>query len=91
MEKQKPKTQDEARQYAIDWQAWVSEQNEIELCPKYGEAVLPDKNGKCSLCGLHEPKEPTLYQSDLNEWHAIFTELGRKFDLTEEFIENGII
>lgn len=23
------------------------------LCPKYGEKVLPDENGKCSLCGKH--------------------------------------
>ncbi len=27
MEKQTPKTQDEARQYAIDWQSWASEQD----------------------------------------------------------------
>ena len=27
MEKQTPKTQEEARQYAIEWQQWASEQN----------------------------------------------------------------
>lgn len=48
MKKQNPKTQEEARQYAIDWQNWVSDQNlssqelydwqEIfeELAEKYG-------------------------------------------------------
>ena len=29
MEKQTPKTKEEARQYAIDFQFWASEQNEI--------------------------------------------------------------
>jgi hypothetical protein len=60
------KTKEEARQYAIDWQQWVSEQNEIG-------------------------KEPTLYTSDLVEWQAEFERIGKEFDLTEEFIENGII
>lgn len=23
------------------------------VCPKYREAVLPDEEGNCSLCGLH--------------------------------------
>lgn len=59
-------TQAEARQYAIDWQNWVSEQNQIG-------------------------KEKTLYQSDMNDWHAVFTELATRFNLTEEFQENGII
>lgn len=66
MQKQTPQTADEARQYAIDWQHWASEQNEIG-------------------------KGPTLYQSDLAEWQAIFTELGERFNLTEEYKENGII
>ena len=65
MEKQYPKTKEEARQYAVDWQVWVSEQNEIG-------------------------KEPTVYQSDLCEWQAEFERIGKEFDLTEEFIENGI-
>lgn len=59
MQKQTPTTQDEARQYAIDWQNWQSEQS-----LSYGE---------------------------LAEWSDIFTELGERFDLTEEFNENGII
>jgi len=25
-----------------------------KLCPKYGEQVLPDDEGMCSLCGEHE-------------------------------------
>ena len=29
MKKQTPKTKEEARQYAIEWQQWFSEQNEI--------------------------------------------------------------
>lgn len=36
-------------------------------------------------------KEPTLYQSDLNEWNDVFVALADKFDLVEEFKENGII
>ena len=51
-------TQDEARQYAIDWQNWSAEQS-----LSYGE---------------------------LAEWQAKFELLGRKFDLLEEFNENGI-
>lgn len=59
MEKQNPKTREEARQYAIDWQTWAGDQN-----LSYGE---------------------------LSEWGAIFSELAEKFDLIEEFKENGII
>ena len=66
MQKQTPTTQDEARQYAIDWQNWVSEQNTTE-------------------------NPQSLYMSELVEWQEIFTELGERFDLTEEFKENGII
>lgn len=60
------KSEDEARQMAIDWQTWASEQNQI------GE-------------------EPTLYMSDMADWAAFFTELAAKFNLTEEFKEEGII
>lgn len=63
---EKVKTAEHARQIAIDWQQWVSEQNEIG-------------------------KEPTLYQSDLVEWGEYFRVLASKFDLEEEFRENGII
>lgn len=35
--------------------------------------------------------EPTLYTSDLAEWADYFRELGIRFNLTEEFEENGII
>lgn len=66
MQKQTPTTQDEARQYAIDWQNWVSEQNTTE-------------------------NPQSLYMSELVEWQEIFSELGERFDLTEEFKENGII
>ena len=62
MEKEKvlnAQTQDEARQYAIEWQQWASEQS-----LSYGE---------------------------LAEWWEVFNELGKKFDLLEEFKENGII
>ena len=59
MEKQHPKTKEEARQYAIEWQQWASEQD-----LSYGE---------------------------LAEWGAEFERIGREFDLTEEFKENGII
>ena len=33
----------------------------------------------------------SLSYGELSEWQAIFSELARKFDLQEEFIENGII
>jgi len=66
MEKQYPKTKEEAREYAVEWQEWVSEQNQIG-------------------------KEPTLYQSDLIEWQEHFRAIAIKFDLLEEFNENGII
>jgi hypothetical protein len=59
MKKQNPTTQEEARQYAIDWQSWASDQ--------------------------------FLSYSELAEWGAIFEELGERFDLTDEYKENGII
>lgn len=60
------KSADEARELAIDWQIWASEQNQI------GE-------------------EATLYTSDLIEWQEFFEKLARRFKLTDEFKENGII
>jgi hypothetical protein len=59
MKKQQPKTQDEARQYAIGWQQWVSEQS--------------------------------LTYGELAEWQEHFRAIAIKFDLLEEFNENGII
>lgn len=52
-------TPDEAREIAIDWQAWASEQS-----LSYGELI---------------------------DWAAYFEALGQKFNLTDEFRENGII
>lgn len=52
-------SQDEARQIAIDWQNWESEQSS-----SYG---------------------------DLIEYAVYFNELATKFNLVEEFKENGII
>lgn len=52
-------TQEEARDYAIEWQNWQSEQS-----LSYGEVA---------------------------EWAGIFRALAEKFDLIEEFEENGII
>jgi len=54
-----PTTQAEARQYAIDWQQWASEQN--------------------------------LSLGELIEWQSVFSTIAQKFDLQDEFIENGII
>lgn len=59
MDKREINTEDEARQYAIDWQNWQAEQS-----MSYGE---------------------------LAEWQDVFTRLGVRFNLTEEFQENGII
>lgn len=53
------KTEDEARQAAIDWQAWSSDQS-----LSYGE---------------------------LADWAGAFETLGKKFNLTDEFKENGIL
>lgn len=55
----KIETQDQAREFAIDWQTWQAEQS-----LSYGEMA---------------------------EWAAFFEELAERFDLTEEFKENGII
>jgi hypothetical protein len=54
-----PKTKEEAREQAIEWQVWVAEQN--------------------------------LYYSELAEYADHFRTTGEKFDLVEEFKENGII
>jgi hypothetical protein len=59
MKKRTPKTKEEARQYAIDWQKWFSEEN--------------------------------LSIQELINWQNEFDKIGKKFDLTEEFKENGII
>lgn len=59
MDKKEINTQEEARDYAIEWQKWSAEQS-----LSYGE---------------------------LAEWGDIFTRLGVRFNLTEEFQENGII
>ena len=53
------KSEEEARQKAIDFQSWASEEN-----LSYGE---------------------------LNEYHNYFRTIAEKFNLTEEFKENGII
>lgn len=53
-----PKDAEEARQQAIEWQHWQSDQN--------------------------------LSWGESSEWSCYFEELAKKFDLTEEFKENGI-
>lgn len=53
------KTEDEARQLAMDWQNWQSKQS-----LSYGE---------------------------LSEWQGHFETLAKKFNLTDEFKENGVI
>lgn len=40
MQKREPKTKEEAIQYAIDWQQWVSEQNEIGKEPTLYQSDL---------------------------------------------------
>ena len=54
-----PRSVDSAREQAIDWQQWISEQS-----LSYGELL---------------------------EWAGYFETLGKKFNLTDEFKENGII
>lgn len=53
------KSAEQARDMAIDWQAWASEQS--------------------------------LSYSELAEWQGFFETLAKKFNLTDEFKENGII
>ena len=53
------KTAEEARQLAIDWQNWQSEQS--------------------------------LTISELASWTTYFEALAQKFNLTDEFAENGIV
>jgi hypothetical protein len=55
----KAQTKEEARQYAIDWQHWASEQS--------------------------------LSYAELLEWQTVFETLADKFDLLEEFKENGVL
>ena len=52
-------TKEEATQYAIDWQNYISNQS--------------------------------LFLGELTEWHEVFENLAIKFDLQEEYRENGII
>jgi len=52
-------TREHARQYAIDWQNWVSRKN--------------------------------LSYKELCNWGIVFDALGAKFNLKDEFIENGIL
>lgn len=54
-----PKTAEEARQHAIEWQHWQSDKD--------------------------------LSMGIIAEWSAYFSELARRFNLTDEFKENGII
>lgn len=35
--------------------------------------------------------EQNLSYTEIFKWHNVFVELGKKFDLTKEFEENGII
>lgn len=59
MQKITPTTQADARQLAIDWQTWQSDQ--------------------------------AMSWSEVSEWQAYFVDLAEKFDLADEFKENGII
>ncbi len=61
MQKQTPKTKEEARQYAIEWQQ------------KFADSEMGTD------------------WKELCNWQAVFTALGKEFDLTDEFKENGII
>ena len=39
----------------------------------------------------HEQQDKAMSYSELVEWQSVFMALAKEFDLTEEFIENGII
>lgn len=59
MNKQTPKTIEEARQYAIVWQQWFSENS--------------------------------LSYNELVAWQCHFGSIASRFNLIEEFKENGVI
>lgn len=59
MEKRIPKTKEEARQYAIEWQQWAS--------------------------------EVSMSHMEVMEWEKHFWDIASKFDIVNEFTENGII
>jgi len=59
MTKDKINTEDQARQKAIDWQQWQTDQS--------------------------------LSYQEVADWQDYFYVLAEKFDLTDEFKENGII
>ena len=59
MKKREITTKEQAREYAIDWQEWQSEQS-----MSYGE---------------------------LAHWQGFLSELAGKWDLVDEFKENGIL
>ena len=53
-----------------------------------GEAIAYAQEWQAWAFGDNAPK---LYQSELCEWQVEFERIGKEFDLTEEFKENGII
>lgn len=55
-----------------------------EYCPKYNEKVLPDDDGKCSLCGAEFTS--VVMQKRLED---ILSRLG--FTPTDEYEEHGVI
>ena len=55
----KIKTENEARQIAIDWQIWASKKD--------------------------------LSYSEISQWQNYFKKIADKFNLKDEFVENGII
>lgn len=59
MEQRTITNKEDARQYAIDWQHWASEQS--------------------------------LSFGELYDWQSLFRRLADRYNLTEEFKENGII
>lgn len=52
-------TQEEARQFAVEWQAWQSTQ--------------------------------VMSYSEMFEWQEVMQGLGKRFKLSKEFKENGVI
>lgn len=58
-------TQEEARQFAVEWQTTWQDENPME----WG----------------------SVDWKTISEWSQVFAELANRFDLMEEFLENGII
>lgn len=55
------------------------------------EASTPDEARQFAIDWQTWQSERAMSYGELAEWQGIFTELAAKFELAEEFKENGIV